>query len=125
LAYSIAYLRSSFGWLLESKKTFRNPGTSSARIYVHNEKCKRKLSVVKGEAGESVSTKLHAVLKRNPGISAFASVRYVRNGDDADPPKDIAPAKISLFKCAPVTSCDVERFFLAYKHILSDKRQSP
>jgi hypothetical protein len=36
-----------------------------------------KLNVVKGEAGESVSTKLQAVLKRNPGFSTFTvSVRY-------------------------------------------------
>jgi hypothetical protein len=33
-----------------------------------------KLSVVKGEAGESASTMLQAVLKRNPGFSTFTSV---------------------------------------------------
>jgi hypothetical protein len=45
-------------------------------------------------------------------------------GDDADPPEGIAPEKTPLLKYAPVTSCDVERYFSAYKHILSDKRQS-
>jgi hypothetical protein len=39
-ACSIAYVRSNFGWFPEEYKTFGNPGTSSARIYEHNEKCK-------------------------------------------------------------------------------------
>jgi hypothetical protein len=83
-----------------------------------------KLSVVKGEAGESVSTKLQVVLKRNPGFLTFTSVCQVLNGDDADPSEDIAPEKIPLLKYPPVMSCDAEYFFSAFKHILSDKRQS-
>jgi hypothetical protein len=47
-----------------------------------------KLSVVKGEAGENVSTKLQAVSKRKPGFSTFTSVCQVHNGDDVDPPED-------------------------------------
>jgi hypothetical protein len=74
-----------------------------------------KLSVVKGEAGESVSTKLQVVLKRNPGFSTFTCVCQVLNGDDVDPPEDIAPEKIPLFKDAPVTSCDVESSFYQIK----------
>jgi hypothetical protein len=73
-------------------KTFRNAGTS-ARIYGHNEKYKRKLSAVKGEAGKSVSTKFHAVLKRNPRFSIITNVCQILNGDDVDPPEDIALRK--------------------------------
>jgi hypothetical protein len=79
---------------------------------------------VNGEAGESVASKLQAVLKRNPGFSTFTSVCQVLNGDDVFPPEDIAPEKIPLLKYAPVTACDVERSFSAYEHILLDKRQS-
>jgi hypothetical protein len=32
--------------------------------------------------------------------------------------------QISLLKYTPVTYCDTERSISAYKHILSDKRQS-
>jgi hypothetical protein len=66
-----------------------------------------------------MSTKLQAVLKRNPGFSTFTSVCQALSGDDVDPPE-----KIPFLKYAPVTSCDVERCFSARKHILSDKRQS-
>jgi hypothetical protein len=79
---------------------------------------------VKGEAGKSVSTKLQAVLKINPGFSAFTCVSQILNGDDVDPPEDNAPEKIPFLKYAPVTSCDVERAFSAYKNILSNKGQS-
>jgi hypothetical protein len=60
-------------------------------------------------------------VKRNPGFSTFTSVCQVRNGDDVDPPEDIAPDKMHLLKYAPVTSCDAENSFSAYKYILSDK----
>jgi hypothetical protein len=78
---------------------------------------------VKGDAGESVSIMLQAVLKRNPGFLAFTSVCLVFDGDNVDSPEDIAPEKIPLLNYAPTTSCAVERFFSAYKHIPSDKRQ--
>jgi hypothetical protein len=67
-----------------------------------------KSSVAKGEVGESVCTKLQAVLKRNPGFSTYTTVCQVLNGDDVDPPEDIAPEKILLLKYALVTTCDVE-----------------
>jgi hypothetical protein len=44
--------------------------------------------------------------------------------NDEDLPEDNAPEKIPLLKYAPVTSCNVEITFSAYKHILSHKRQS-
>jgi hypothetical protein len=79
---------------------------------------------VKGETGKSVSSKLQAVLKRNSGFPTFSSVRQVHNGDDVCPPEDIAPEKIPLLKYAPVASCDEEKSFSAYEHILSDERHS-
>jgi hypothetical protein len=68
--------------------------------------------------------KFQAELKRNPGFSAFTSVSQVLNGDDVDLPEDIALEKNPLLKYTPVTSCDLEVSFSAYKHILSGKRQS-
>jgi hypothetical protein len=67
--------------------------------------------IVKGKAGESVSTKLQAVLKRNPVFFTFTSVYWVLNGSDVVLPEDIAPENIPSLKYALVTSCDVERSF--------------
>jgi hypothetical protein len=55
------------------------------------------------------------VLKRSPGCATFTSVCHVLNEDDVEPPEDIVPEKISLLKYAPVTSCDVECSFSAYR----------
>jgi hypothetical protein len=44
--------------------------------------------------------------------------------DETNDNKTPTPEKITLLKYTPVTSCDTERSFSAYKHILSHKRQS-
>jgi hypothetical protein len=62
---------------------------------------------------------MQAVLKRNYGFSTFTSVCQVPNGDNVDPPEHTAPEKIPLLKYAPVISCEEERSFSTYKHILS------
>jgi hypothetical protein len=71
-----------------------------------------------------VCPKLQAVLKGNLGFLTITCVCQVLNGKDIDHPKDIAPEKILLLKYTSVTSCDIERSFSAYKHILSNIRQS-
>jgi hypothetical protein len=79
-----------------------------------------RLSAVKGDAGEGVSTKMHVML--NPGFFYFCQFCQVLNGDDVYPPEDIASERIPLLKYTLVTSSDVERYFSAYRHILSDER---
>jgi hypothetical protein len=124
VACSIAYIRSKCGWLPESIKRLETQGLPLQESMDMKKIENEKLSVVKRDAGESVSTMFQAVLKRNPGFLAFTSVCLVLNGDDVDSPEDIAPEKIPLLKYAQVSSCDAERYFSAYKHILPDKRQS-
>jgi hypothetical protein len=65
-------------------------------------------------------------VKKKPWIFDIYIVYQVltRNGHDVDPTEDTAPEKIPFLKYTSVASCDVERSFSAYKHILSDKRQS-
>jgi hypothetical protein len=116
-ACSIAYICSSFGWLLGSIKCLEYQGLPLQECVDIMKNASEKLNVAKGEAGESVGSELQVVLKRNP-------VCQVPNGDDVDPPEGISPEKIPLLKYTLVTTCDVEQSFLAYRHLLSDKRQS-
>jgi hypothetical protein len=104
---------------------FRNPGNSFARIHGHNEKYKRKAWCCEvGKGMVNVCTKLQTVLRINFGFLTLTSVCQVINGDYVHCLEDIAPEKILKLKYAPLISCDVERSFSSYKHILSDKRQS-
>jgi hypothetical protein len=73
---------------------------------------------------EKLVKKFRAVLKRNLGYSTFMAVLKILDREDTDPLEDISPGKFHLLKSAPVTSCDVERSFSAYKRILSDRRLS-
>jgi hypothetical protein len=86
VACSIAYIRSNFGWLLDSIKHLETRGLPVLETTDIMKNASEKLSVVEWEAGESVSTKLQAMLKRNPGFWTFISVCQVLNGVDVDPP---------------------------------------
>jgi hypothetical protein len=124
VACLIVYIRSNFGWLPKSIKRLETQVLPPQESMDIMKNASGKLSVVKRKDGESVCTNLQAVLERNSGFSTFTSVYQVLNGDDVDAAEDNAPEKIPLLKYAPVTSFDVERSFSAFKHILSDKRQS-
>jgi hypothetical protein len=92
---SIAYIRSNFGWLPENVKL---PLQESVDVM------------------KNASEKLRVVKAR--------LVKLCPPSCRQDPPEDITPEKIPLLEYASVTSWDEERYFSAYKHILSDRRQS-
>jgi hypothetical protein len=53
------------------------------------------------------------------------AVRKILDGEDTtDPPEDVSRGKFNVLKFSPVTSCDVERSFSAYKRILFDRQLS-
>jgi hypothetical protein len=66
-ACSIAYIRSNFGWFPESIKRLKTQRLPLQEFTDTTKNASGKLSAGKGEVGESVSIKLKAVLKRNPG----------------------------------------------------------
>jgi hypothetical protein len=113
VACSIAYIRSKFGWRLESVKRLETQEIPLQESMDTIKNASEKLSAVKEDVGVSVSTKLQAMLKGNPGFSTITSACQVCNGDDVDPAEDIAPEEIPFLKYAPVTSSDVERLFSA------------
>lgn len=67
--------------------------------------------------------KLESVLLRNPGYNKMKKIYTVLRGQNVED-LDMEPNDIASMKFAPITSCDVERSFSAYKNILSDKRQN-
>jgi hypothetical protein len=63
VACSTAYIQSNFGWLPECVKRLETQGHHLQKSMDITKNVSEKLSVVKGEAGESVSTKLQIVPK--------------------------------------------------------------
>ena len=52
----------------------------------------------------------------------IAEINSVLKGEKVGATPTLSRAIMPLFKYAPVTSCDVERSFSAFKYILSDRR---
>lgn len=73
--------------------------------------------------------KFEFVRDKNRGLKMLESIGGILAGDkdqsiDDDKIKELTPDEIQAFKYAPITSCDVERSFSAYKRVLEDCRRS-
>jgi hypothetical protein len=82
------------------------------------------LSRAQGEVANKVSAKLQSVLERNLGYLTLCKVSDILYGNEAEldgNEQQLSANDLTLFKYAPVTSCDVERSFSKYKVLLSDK----
>lgn len=73
--------------------------------------------------GNEIYNKFNAVINKNEGFKKLVQINNILQGN-FDENDTVDPNIICKFKFAPITSCEVERSFSAYKQILSDKRQS-
>lgn len=73
---------------------------------------------------EKIKTKITRLLNKNPGYDSLSMIDAYINGTSTVLPNTITSNMASKFKYCPVTSCDVERSFSAFKLILDDKRHS-
>lgn len=74
-----------------------------------------------GPCGKRVAAKVDAVLQRNPSFEVLS--KLVDAAITTGPP-EIDSNIWRKFKYPPITSCNVERSFSAYKPIYSEKRQN-
>lgn len=87
--------------------------------------CIEDLKTIPGSCGQRISEKIQQILNRNPGVKEIFRVNDVlKYMPSSEIPEDIPSSLWSKYKYAPVTSCDVERSFSAYKLILSEKRHN-
>lgn len=87
--------------------------------------CIEDFKAITGSCGQMVLEKIQQILNRNPGVKEIFRVsdvlKYMPNSEI---PEEIPSSLWSKYKYAPVTSCDVERSFSAYKLILTEKRHN-
>ena len=81
----------------------------------------------RGKVAENVKKQFKKVLERSYGFSVICKIIDILGGNGAtqgeeDPALD--SNDVTLFKYAPLTSCDVDRSFSQYKKILSDNCRS-
>lgn len=92
---------------------------------------------------KSVRTNLHSIRRRteflekfdfvynkNSGLHTLEKIGEILAGSNPDISdqneriKNLSPVELQAFKFAPLTSCDTERSFSAYKRVLEDCRRS-
>lgn len=96
--------------------------TASLEIFFN---FKKSMEIVPGLYGEIVVTKLENVLRKNPSFDDIAGLSSIFKNEVETPIKlSIKQEFWGQYMFAPVSSCDVERSFSAYKNILKDKRES-
>lgn len=83
---------------------------------------------VKGSIASSISQKFCTVLQKNPGFEIMKSIFSALEGNLNDDPVDVISSMSSddilSLKYSPITSCEVERSFSRYKHILNDDKRT-
>lgn len=97
------------------------PLKESFRIF---EEAESIINETPGELGVELRVKLSLVLKRNPDFKSILKANTILNfsTENIYGIEKIANEHIIKYKYAPLTSCDVERSFSAYKMIYSEKR---
>ncbi|KAJ4432015.1 hypothetical protein ANN_20629 [Periplaneta americana] len=102
-------------------KVFRQTGLHATGI---DEEVTEKINLVPSYVGEKVSEKLKSVLQKNPGLTVVRTVAGILAEKTPEHECAVPLYLIPTFKCALVSSVDVERSFSAYKMMLSEKRCS-
>lgn len=78
---------------------------------------------IEGTVGSTYHAKMQAVLARNPGYEIIQTIVDILRGERISKTLPWEPATVASMKFAPITSCDVERSFSAYKLLLRDNRK--
>lgn len=122
----LAVILSNFQCITETIKQIEKSGANLRETFALIQNVQNKLSEG-GIAIEFAKLKLMQVLTKNPGYSQIKNICGILNGEansSNEGIEELSPEEISVFKYAPIVSCDVERSFSKYKATLRDNRKS-
>jgi len=119
----LTYIKSNFGFLLETIKCLENSGLSLNDAITLIENAKVSLQKCNGQKVKSVYDKFSKVLSKNEFYDTLTKILKILNGKSVtiQTSEDLSSNDI-FFKYAPITSVDVEHLFSRYKNVLTDKR---
>lgn len=121
----LAYIKTHFGSLSNCITKLESGGVPLTDSIALTSSMLQGLHAAPGPCGQVISKKIDDVLKRNPAFEDIVKVGKILSGENTLATEiQISGNFWSKFKYAPVTSCDVERSFSAYKLILTDKRHN-
>ena len=82
------------------------------------------LNSTPGEIGEKIKRKVEMVLDSNLGLKKIQSISKYLCGVRVSLPEECSESLVPVYKYCPITSVDVEKYFSAYKLILTDNRHN-
>jgi hypothetical protein len=118
----LIYISSNFQVLTETITKLEKTGSPLTESVSMVDNVLNTLKMSPGENARKAFLKLQSVLEKNPDFSILQSVAKISSGGNGELSRNITPETGVMLKYAPVTSCDVERSFSAYKMVLSDRR---
>jgi hypothetical protein len=127
LSGKLAYIKSNFLVVSETIACLAAVGVEMNDALDTVKSAEHTLEQARGKVAENVKNKFKKVLERNYGFSVMCKINGILGGNGAalgeeDPELD--SNDVTLFKYAPLRSCDVERRFSMYKKVLSDNCRS-
>ncbi|CAH1995587.1 unnamed protein product [Acanthoscelides obtectus] len=121
----LAFIKADFFMLAKAIMELETTQLSLNDSFRILEKVIEELSLIPGETGNKIRVKWESVLSCSPGYQQIKNVCYILRGQNQiDPDIKMKPSDIASLKFAPITSCDVERSFSAFKNLLTDKRHN-
>ena len=83
----------------------------------------KEMTETNGAISEKILQKFKFVLNKNKGLKRILDINTIITGTQIESiENNLTPEEMSVFKWAPITTCDVERSFSRYKLILNDRR---
>jgi hypothetical protein len=127
MSRNLAYIKANFCGISKSITHLETRGIQLCDAINLVKQTESELLRVQGEVANKVNAKLQSVLERNPGYSTLCKVSDILCGNEAElgrNEQELSANDLTLFKCSPVTSCDVERSFSRYKVLLRNNQKS-
>lgn len=123
------FITNNFGCLIRAITSLEKQHVELHEALEVVRKAEMDLEKVAGETGIAASVKLKNVVGKNVGLAALRQISKILSDPNYKEGLQLQDCELNVsdaiyFKYAPITSCDVERSFSRYKHVLSDKRLS-
>ncbi|KAF0694175.1 DUF659 domain-containing protein [Aphis craccivora] len=119
--FGLAFIKLHLSELCANLKTLEESNSELLKSMDIFRKIENILTNIPGPKGEKVKEKCMYVIEKNGGYKTLKCYYEVMLGK-ANNNLDTTPTLLNCFKYAPITSADVERSFLLYRYILSNRR---
>ncbi len=123
----LIYITTHFKHLVTTIKLLETIGTPLHESMRLVSSIQEELGKAPGNVAKKASQKLSACLNKNPGYAQLQTISGIMcrtRSSNLNIEEEISVEDSPMYKFSPLTSCDVERSFKAYKNVLTELRHS-